>query len=51
MASSEMQPEARLSDLLQEDDELYRIINAGIKTARARAGWFTIHNAPFIIHR
>ncbi len=35
---SEMQPKARLSDLLQENDEFCRIINASIKTTRARAG-------------
>jgi four helix bundle protein len=34
---SEMQFEARLSDLLRENNELCRIINASIKTARARA--------------
>ena len=31
---SEMQPAARLDDLLQESDQLCRIINASIKTAR-----------------
>ena len=35
---NEMQPEARMSDLLRENDELCRIINASIKTTRARSG-------------
>ncbi len=35
---SEMQPEASMSDLLSENDELCRIINASIQTTKARAG-------------
>lgn len=35
---SEMQPEASMSDLLSENDELCHIINTSIQTTKARAG-------------
>jgi four helix bundle protein len=35
---SDMQPETRMGDLLNENDELCRIINASIKTTKARRG-------------
>ena len=35
---SDMQPEARMTGLLNESDELCRIINASIKTTKSRRG-------------